>query len=265
MNNITYLCLTICLSFFTVFTESASLYASNDIQRVRLGFTTPTGYTRHLLLGFTPNNAATDDFDYGYDALCIENLPNDLNWRIGDKNCVIQGVGAFNTHKVYPFRMFLTNSGTVQIALTGLENFSSAIDVFIYDAQLQTFSQISDAPFITDMTGGEYINRFFITFSNEYNIVNYAVQAFQEQLSTIEHHTDTAIIKHYQSSNTVHIQSSQNIRHIRLFDVTGKLLFEQQAHSLAHTLNLNEFGLTTPHMIVQVQTDSGIYNHRIVR
>ena len=43
-------------------------YETNQIKRVRLDFTSPLGYTRHLLLGFTPDNAASDSFDYGYDA-----------------------------------------------------------------------------------------------------------------------------------------------------------------------------------------------------
>ena len=84
---------------------------SSTIQRVRIDFTTPTGYVRHLLLAFTSNNAASDGFDYGYDGMVADDFPDDLNWMIEDDRYVSQGVGAFDQTKKYPLGLFLTNSG----------------------------------------------------------------------------------------------------------------------------------------------------------
>ncbi len=266
MNKITCLCFFICLSLSDIIVGGSSLFASNDIQRVRVNFTSPTGHTRYLLLGFTPDNSATDEFDYGYDALCIENLPNDLNWRIGDKNYVIQGVGEFSIHKVYPFRMFLTNSGSVQITLNSLENFNNPVSVFVYDALLQTFTNINDAPFSTDMLSGEYINRFFITFTDEQSVVNYAVEGFMQQLSLTDEEVRAPVIRHYLSNNTVNIVSVHNIRVVRVFDFSGKLLFEKHLkQSNDYLFNLKENGINAPYSIVQVETDHGVYNHKIIK
>lgn len=266
MNKITCLCFLMCLCLSDIITGGSALFASNDIQRVRVNFTTPTGYTRYLLLGFTPDNAATDAFDYGYDALCVENLPNDLNWRIGDKNYVIQGVGAFSTEKVYPFRMFLSNSGSVQITLNSLENFNNPVDVFIYDALLQTFAKINDTSFTADMLSGEYINRFFITFTDEQSVINYAVQGFLEEMSIADYAGKAPVIRHFVSSNTVSITSARPIQQVRIYDFSGKLLFEKPAgNSYDYVFNLKESGVNVPYSIVQVQTDIGLFNHKIIR
>ncbi len=106
MKTITNLCFAV---LFCITTNGMSTTLNTDspstnspIQRVRIDITTPTGYTRHLLLGFTQDNAATDGFDYGYDAHNIDDYDDDCNWMIGNDRYVIQGVGAFHESKTYP-------------------------------------------------------------------------------------------------------------------------------------------------------------------
>ena len=74
MNKVTTIYAIILLSFLAL----PNAY-SQEIQRVRVDFETPLGYVRHLLLGFTPDNAASDEMDYGYDALCFDDLDDDLD------------------------------------------------------------------------------------------------------------------------------------------------------------------------------------------
>src|SRR5690606_28339900 len=129
-----------------------------------LKFTTPQGANRHLLLGFVPENAADDAYNYGYDALNTENLPDDMSWSIENNNYVIQGVGNFDTTKMYPLFVKLTTAGNIQVELTTLENFDEEIDVYIYDAVLNTSFRINYVPFHIFIYCGYYSNRFFISF-----------------------------------------------------------------------------------------------------
>ncbi|MFC4721071.1 hypothetical protein ACFO5O_01965 [Geojedonia litorea] len=177
MNKITYLCFLFVLCFSitgqakTIEKTSATSTMASEIQRVRVDFVNPLGYTRHLLLAFTPDNAATDGVDYGYDALNIDTLPDDLNWMIEGGRYVIQGVGAFENTKYYPFGMFIANSGNIKISLTALENFNEPIDVFIYDSLFDTFTSLNDTDYTNMVTQGEYTDRFFITFSNNSGLI----------------------------------------------------------------------------------------------
>ena len=76
-----------------------------------------------MLLGFVPNNLATDYFDYGYDAMNTESFPNDLSWLINSEPYIIQGVGDFDESKLYPLGLYLSDSGEIEISLNTLENF----------------------------------------------------------------------------------------------------------------------------------------------
>ncbi len=170
MTKITYLCLALFLGIatqgHTLFHDQKVQKITDDIQRVRLDVRTPSGYTRHLLLGFTPDNVATDGVGYGYDALNVDNLQDDMNWIINNNRYVIQGVGAFDATKRYPLGLFLTNSGEVEIELTDLENFESPVDVYIYDAFNNMYAPINEVNFTEDILSGTYMDRFYLTFSD---------------------------------------------------------------------------------------------------
>ena len=214
MKNITNLLFT--LFFFSVINTHAI------IQRVRINFTGPDGYTRFLLLGFTSDNAASDAYDYGYDALNIDNLPNDLNWMIEDQRYVIQGVGAFDTCKYYRLGMFLQDSGNIQISLNSLENFDTIISVFLYDIQQNSFTKLNNTNFNLNITNGNYTDRFFIAFSQSPNyVLNGAAALSIEDYGGI----DSSSITFYQTSRKIVLKSSQNgeyIERLSIYDLSGK-------------------------------------------
>lgn len=233
---------------------------SQDIQRVRVDFETPIGYVRHLLLGFTPDNAASDEVDYGYDALCFDDLDDDLNWMINDQRFVIQGVGEFNENKSYPFGMFLTNSGDITISLNSLENFESPINVYIYDALSNSFNQINDNGFSLNISNGEYFNRFFITFQN----VTPPEGAFSP-LSIEDYSLNKLSIKSVLNSKEIVIDSrtSLKINKVEILDILGK--------KVSNIKNIDTTKITIPiqHInskiiIVTIFTNNGIIRKKLI-
>lgn len=221
------------------------------IQRVRIDFTGPDGYTRHLLLGFTTNNAASDGFDYGYDAINIDNFPNDMNWMIGDQRYVIQGVGAFQNTKNYRLGVFLRDTGNIQIRLNALENFDEEIPVYIYDSLLDTFTLLNEFNFDTHLSEGDYVNRFYITFSDSENL-NIETSA----LSIEESNVEQLKLVHYISSNSLELKGNQefiSIDHITLYDLTGKEVYSKSIRS--NRVSLVELNLSGIH-IAQVVTEN---------
>lgn len=261
MNKTTYLTLLVLLLSIAVFANTNSQNTSNQetqsstIQRVRVDFVTPLGYTRHLLLGFTSDNSATDDVDYGYDALNIENLPDDLSWRINDQNYIIQGVGEFDISKQYPLGMFLSNSGEIQIALNSLENFETEIDVYVYDSYLDTFTSINDSNYINSLYSGEYLNRYHITFTNDLSLINFANSS--AQLSIDEFGLKSASIKYIKNTSQINVdtQNSTTINSLKVYSINGQLLFEKQnifASSFKTTIN----NIQSSTVIVQIENNN---------
>jgi len=238
-----------------------SLYAQ-DIQRVRIDFENPDGYVRHLLLGFTPNNAATDDMDYGYDALCMDVLSNDLNWIIENQRFVIQGVGEFSQNKSYPFGMFLTNSGNIQISLNSLENFENPINVYIYDSLANSFQQINNSSFNLHINNGDYLNRFFITFQN----INPPASAdVNIALSINENNIDNIVVKSIANTKEVLIDTRNNLKidKIEILDILGKKVSDIK------NINTSKIRIPTQHIyskiiIVSVFTKSGVIRKKLL-
>lgn len=255
MNKVTTLYAIILLSLIAI----PNAY-TQDIQRVRVDFETPLGYVRHLLLGFTPDNSASDEIDYGYDALCFDNLADDLNWMIHDQRYVIQGVGEFNENKSYPFGMFLSNSGDITISLNSLENFENPINVFIYDSFSNSFTKINDNGFNLNIDNGEYLNRFYITFQN----INPPAGA-NGALSINEYRLDELSIKSILNSREIVIDTRSNLKinKVEILDVLGK--------KVSNIKNIDNAKVTIPThhinskiIIVTVYTNNGIIRKKII-
>lgn len=214
----------LCLLFAMLFICPSE--AQTDIQRVRLDFENSQGYTRHLLLGFDNSNTATDGFDYGYDALNPDNLPDDLNWMIEENRYVIQGVGAYNSNKYYPLGMFLSNSGNVTISLNALENFEESQKVYLYDLELNTYTPLNSEDYINNLLADTYLNRFYVTFSN---LIGPTISS-NNLLSTNENELQNLKIWHSNVTNELFIKgfSKENETSISLYNIEGKKLIGEE-------------------------------------
>lgn len=254
MNKVT----TICLAFLFAFALGNSSHAQ-DIQRVRLDFKTPNGSVRHLLLGFIPN-FANDNYNYGFDALAMVEYPNDLNWMIDNKRCVIQGVGAYDTDKSYPLGMFIADSGSIDISLAELENFDEPIDLFIYDNLTGAFSHINETAFSTTVNSGEYLNRFHITFQNTVPPI-----IPNESLSIKDNDLNQIILKSIQTTNEILIDTRNQLKidKVEILDILGKKVVDIK--------NINDSKLRIPVqninsriVIVSVFTNQGIVRKKLL-
>ncbi|WP_338733414.1 hypothetical protein [Mangrovimonas cancribranchiae] len=240
----TYLCLmAFCLLAFSPINTSAksnTVIVQNQIQKVRINFTTPQGYVRQLLLGFTPNNAASDDFDYGYDALNIDDYPDDMSWMINNNPYVIQGVGAFDISKQYPLGMFLSNAGDIEISLSSIENFNQAINVFIFDALDHTFTHINDYNYENFVDEGDHINRFFVTFTNDLSQINFSNVEGLHFLSVADESPllEKTDIRYLSHTKELYVKAPNLLKQIDLFNLQG-----QQVLKIIPNQNTTKFRL----------------------
>ncbi|WP_242205981.1 hypothetical protein [Aestuariivivens insulae] len=229
------------------------LHAQDEMQKLQLDFTTPNGYVRHILLGFTPDNSATDGYDYGYDSLNVYPFTDDLDWTIENKRYVIQGVGAFDDTKTYPLGLYLTNSGNIKIDLAGTYNFDSSINVFIYDAVLDTYTQINDSDYASYMESGEYVDRFYVTFNNSAKS-SFAKSSLSNPDETLEH----AQINFLRNTKELFIKTKtgNNINAITIYDINGKKQFS--LNNLRDSFVKTSLDhLNNSYCIVAVETDDG--------
>jgi hypothetical protein len=264
MRNITYLC----LLFITLFgfQSYAKNHSSNsaetyeEVQRVRITFTMPTGHVRHLLLGFTPDNAATDNVDYGYDAANVDNFPNDLNWMIEEGRYVIQGVGEFNNSKFYEMGMFLSDAGNIAINLFGLENFSEPINVYVYDALLNTYTSINETGYINYMNAGTYLKRFYLTFNNVF-----PANLQQSPLTNEEFSLEKIDIRYLKHRDMIQISnpSVAEIEKVDIYNALGQHLFSK-LYANENNIQISLNGIKTDVIIVKVTSNQKYFGKKLL-
>ena len=228
----------------------------DDIQRIRINFTTPEGAIRHLLLGFTTDNAATDGVDYGYDALNSDYFPSDMSFLIDGENYVIQGVGEFNDTKVYPLHMVLGEQGNIEIGLTALENFDETIDVYIFDALEGTYTRFNEVNFQINLEAGIYSDRFFLVFQED------------ATLSTIKEELKDITVRYLHDTNEIYVKtpSSVAVKQLYLINVAGQTVASWNATNLPMS---NEIKIAVKHIsegtyILKAETDTSTFNKKII-
>lgn len=229
-----------------------------QIQRVRLDFTAPDGAVRQILLGFTPNNEASDGIDFGYDAANWDNFANDLNWIIEDYRYIIQGVGQFEDTKVYPMGMYLGETGDISISLNALENFDEEIDVYIYDALLDAYTLITDTDYTNTIEEGTHLDRFYIAFSIPAAHSN-------STLSNEDFDKTGVAIKYLNNSKEIFVASANSvfIEEIQLYNIEGRLLFSNTIDK--ETLYRKNYSpQSRGSYIIRVKTDKGYISKLII-
>lgn len=230
-----------------------SFTEDNEIQKVRIAFKSPDGYTRHLLLGFTPDNAATDSFDYGYDARNIDTFPNDLNWLIDGERFIIQGVGEFATDKIYPLGLYLSTGGDISISLTDIENFEEEIPVYIYDSYSGKLTLLNESTFTGKMDPGEFTDRYFLTFSTD-----------DFTLSDKEYSEDGFKIYFDKGTDLLNIKSNDAsaIEKVEIFTLLGKRLLSLDNSS--YHIQIPQLGKKSPILLVKIFSQNSVTVKKIL-
>ncbi|SFO01488.1 hypothetical protein SAMN04487989_11018 [Bizionia echini] len=263
MNKLTYLYTWVFCALFLGLTpakaNTSDTEASyNQPQLVRIDFTMPNGYVRHLLLGFTPDNVATDGVDFGYDALNLDNYPDDMSWIIDNQAYVIQGVGAFDETKQYPLGMFLSNSGNIEIALDQLENFDNPIDVYLYDAENNTHTLLNEFDFQKNISEGHYLDRFMITFNQD------PISNPNEDLLSIQDQTkETTSITYLRNTKELRCKSNQIVNQVEIYNILGKRIgyfpnINRKDFKLPLFVNKERYG------IIKIYTRNGQTSKKVI-
>ena len=229
----------------------------NNNQLVRLNFISPENSIRPLLLGFTPDNVATDGVDYGYDALNDEVFPSDMSFIIEGGKYIIQGVGAFNSDNMYPLSIELNNGGNIEIELVDLENFDEDIDVFVYDALLGTYTRINTINYQNNLDAGIHNNRFFIAFQNE-SILNIDTN-----------YLDNITVNYLNNSDEIYIKvpSGIEIKQVYLVNMLGQSIrsWNRTNTPLSQETKIPIRNISEGNYIIKVQTsDNRTVNKKIV-
>lgn len=141
---------------------------TNNYIKIRLGFNSHNNYHRQILLGFM-DGKATDELDYGYDGLNLDENPNDMYFLSGENQLLIQGVGSFSENASYPIGVKTDAEGKVTFMVDEIENFDNNNKIYIYDKATKKFHNLKNQNFEIILPQGDYNDRFALCFKHKKN------------------------------------------------------------------------------------------------
>ncbi|AWA31313.1 hypothetical protein HYN48_15105 [Flavobacterium magnum] len=229
-------------------------FTEETFTKLRLGFHSHNNFYRQILIGFENDNA-TEGIDPGFDAINVFNLPNDFYFLCGTTELFIQGVGYYDTNAIYPLGVRSNSVGTISINIDAAEYWDPTQEVYIYDADNNSYFNIKNGPFTASVGIGTFNNRFSLRFSTQSTLGTGAV-------------ADAKISVNYIASDKVLALSnptSNNATTVSLYNITGQKTVTWNISEMDQTnINLPVSGLSAGVYIVNVDTPNGRITKKIL-
>ncbi len=222
--------------------------------RIRLGFTSPIGSHRQLLLG--ADSKTTKLYDYGYDAKMLGTNDNDMYWQLGKTPLVIQSIPDFNDDQNLPIGIKVNSEGESTIKIDALENVENSLEIYIYDNETGIYHDLTKNEFRITLAVGEYNKRFSLRFANK-------------SLSYTDSNLDQGIIIFYNSqNNTLNVKNNftdTSINSIYLFSLTGQKINDWKNSDNSQTyIQKSTKGLSSAVYIVKIITNHGELSKQVI-
>ncbi|WP_395052633.1 choice-of-anchor D domain-containing protein [Flavobacterium sp.] len=239
-----------------VYNNSNDEKPEDEFKKIRLGFKSTDNYYKQALLGFMENNA-TENIDYGYDSVIIENSVNDMYFINNDKNLNIQGVGYFNENNTYPLGVKNNVAGDVIFRIEEIQNFDINFDAYIFDNVTNTYHDIKNSDFTISLPQGVTNNRFSLRFLD------------QNALATENFNSAEGIQIVYTSSNSIlNIKNNVTdtiVETATLFNILGQSVASWNVKDQSQqNILLPIKNLTSGTYIVKVKTEKGFTSRKVI-
>ncbi|MFE3846811.1 PKD-like domain-containing protein [Flavobacterium sp. LB3P45] len=226
----------------------------DTISKIRLGFDSPLGAHRQLLVGADANT--TNQFDIGYDGLMFDTSENDMFWEISNSQFVIQGVPNFDDNQILPLGITIANEGLSTIKIDALENMPNTTKIYLHDNLTDIYHELMENAFKISLAVGEYTNRFSLRFTDKTLKVNDF---------TLPENIFIYFTNNTKSLNIKNNFTNGTVNKVFLFNLLGQSIAnwdveEQKQNNIQIPIKNVPAGV----YIVKVKTTKGIFSKKIV-
>ncbi len=184
-----------------------------------------TYYRENVLAFRETTNLSYNKFCDGKNPLV---LSSDTYFIAEDEKLVIKSI-EYDVDTRLPFGLNADNeTNTYSVTINALNNVSDSVEVFVYDKQEDTHTDIRNGAFEITLPQGEYDNRFEIVFKDA------SKEANEELLITEAEVIGSFTVFQNNSSNQLVIKNPKSyiLKNFTMYDVTGKLIFNK--HNLGN-------------------------------
>ncbi|TDE27916.1 T9SS type A sorting domain-containing protein, partial [Flavobacterium ranwuense] len=222
--------------------------------KIRLGFDSPVGMHRQLLVGADSNT--TPLFDIGYDAQMFDMNENDMYWELSNSQFVIQAIPDFNVNQIIPIGLAIANEGKATIKIDALENIPETTKIYLHDNITGIYHDIRNSNFTISLAIGEYKNRFSLQFTNK-------------TLDVEENNLNDGLIVLYSNNYKVLIIQNKildaTVNEVHLFNLLGQAMANWDVKDENQTkIQIPIKNLSSGVYIVKLKTSKGDYGKKII-
>ena len=224
----------------------------SDFKRFRLNIDFNDTYTRQLVQNF--HYTATPNEDYGLESKIYQVLDSDIYWpQNGDK--YVAQANAYDLNLAIPLELKLQQQQLIRFRIFDVQNFETNQPIYVHDIENDTYVNLQNQNFEINLPAGDYSNRFEITF----------VEA--ATLSTDEF-TDNSfnVLQNNNTSELIVLNPKKlDIESIKLYDVSGKLIFDKIVKANNDRLSYSTKNLSDGVYLVQTTlSNSNITTKKVI-
>lgn len=203
-----------------------------------LELTAPSGSKPQMLIGF--NAAATAGYDAGFDAALFGTNADALYSEVNGTKLVIDAHGTFSSDDTFALKADLSAAGNHTIGILKSEGvFANGQQIWLKDQLTGITALISEQPYAFSAGAGTLANRFVLQFKPGGALA-----------------TDSAVksdINIYSAGSEVHAKSSENIKSLNVYDMSGRMIAKAPAAQKEIVLNVAYKGV----VLVKAQLANG--------
>ncbi|MDP5082261.1 MAG: choice-of-anchor D domain-containing protein [Winogradskyella sp.] len=220
--------------------------------KFRIGFNSVNTIHRQLLL--TIDSLATSDVDFGFDALVLDDLIDDMYWIIEGEKYTIQGRDAIDENTILPLGVHVADTGTNEITIDALENVPDNLKLYLHDKDRDIYHNLKASNYSVHLETGSFLNRFEITF-----VIPDALTVEEENFNNLKFY-------YAFNRNQIVILNPKGVplEKLEIINIMGQSVYTT---SDLYEASYNEYevpNLSTGTYVVRLQTATGILTKKII-
>ena len=226
--------------------------SENTRPQFRFGFNSVNTIRRQLLL--TQDDLATENIDWGFDALCNETQMDDLYWLIEDEKFVIQGTNALNNETILPLGVHVQSAGMNSITIDELSNVSDNLDIYVHDIELNLYHDLRTSDYAFYLNSGTHLERLEIVFSP-----GEALSIDDNELSVIDVHYSNA------SESIVLVNPTfKEVKSIEMYNILGQSIYKIDNVATTDYSEFKADALSNGTYIIKINTNKGTISKKVL-
>jgi len=203
--------------FYRTNNDDEPLSLEDTRRKLRIGYHSPEGYKRQLLL--TEDKNATVDIDWGYDGKTNEEIPEDMFWSISEQDYIIQAIDTIQGDVILPLNVKTKEAGIIEINIEALEHINDDISIFLKDNEV--YHNLRESKYLTTVEKGITSNRFEIVLKAD--LQNENVTAIENDFSVF--------FENASSTLTITNPKKHLVKEIQSINMLGQVVFTSSVNS----------------------------------